>query len=207
MEFVWVVKRYDLFDMSFPHGFVGGEDNPDVRGYLERIRDKGFFVERRHAEQDSTLKQIIPYCIITSPDGVLLLRRRKAQAEARLHNLMSIGVGGHVNPEDADSDVLDAGLARELDEELHIAPGWKSHAVGVINDESTDVGSVHFGIVYRIESESTDITVREDDKMHGEFVSREDLMRIHVEQADRFESWSALILDQAELALDAHVRA
>ena len=201
MEFVWVVKRYDLFDLSFPHGFVGGEENPDVTRYVERIRQKGFFVERRHAEQDSSLKQVIPYCIVTNPDGVMLLRRRSTQAEARLHDKMSIGVGGHINPEDADRDVLDTGLEREIDEELHIPPGWRSHAVGIINDESTDVGSVHFGLVYRIESDSTDVSIREDDKMEGKFVSRDELLAIHSEQAAKFESWSAMILDQADLAL------
>ena len=52
MEFVYVVKRDDLFDLSFPHGFVAARDDGRVAQWSERIRERGFFVERRQAERD-----------------------------------------------------------------------------------------------------------------------------------------------------------
>ena len=50
MEFVWVVRRRDLFPSFTPHGFVplGVEELEDR--YLSVVRERGFFVERREAE-------------------------------------------------------------------------------------------------------------------------------------------------------------
>ena len=66
MEFVYVVKRYDLFDLAFPHGFNQGSDDDSLTIYLDRIRERGFFVVRRFTEQDSGFKQIIPYSIVVA---------------------------------------------------------------------------------------------------------------------------------------------
>ena len=213
MEFVLVVKRYELFDRCFPHGFVAAESSDEVATYLERIRTRGFFLERRRAELDSSFKQIIPYAVVTSPKGVFLLRRFSSQSEARLHDKLSIGVGGHLNPEDGAAsdgtphDVLEAGLARELLEELHVDGPWSAEPVGVINDESNDVGSVHFGIVYRVEVPHGRVVVRESDKMEGRFVARRDLAQIHDAERARFESWSDLILARVDAVLDRPVAA
>jgi len=75
MEFVYVVKRYDLFDRSFPHGFVATPET--VAQWTRRIREKGFYLERRQAELDSSFKQIIPYTLVMHGDEILLLRRRR----------------------------------------------------------------------------------------------------------------------------------
>jgi predicted NUDIX family phosphoesterase len=201
MEFVFVVKRYDLFDLAFPHGFQTAEeaDLPDI---LERARARGFFVERRHAETDSSFKQIIPYCLVTCGDSVFLLRRTKKGGEARLHGLLSVGVGGHINPVDEEvGDVVEAGAERELAEEIVLdAPGTRL-GVGIINDDASAVGSVHFGIVYRIDVETPDVHVRETDQLEGEFVPREKIRDLLTNERDRFETWSALILDRMDEAL------
>src|SRR5262249_26963174 len=152
--------RYDLFDLSFPHGFVACSEAPaDVARWVERIRERGFFVERRAAERDSSMKQIIPYCLVTTGDDLLVLHRLGTQGEKRLHDKLSIGVGGHINPVDTDAsaDVLDAGTQRELLEELRFETGYRREVIGIINDESTSVGSVHFGIVHRVRAESRDV--------------------------------------------------
>ena len=78
MEFVYVVKRQDLFDLHFPQGFLAASAHgEEIARYLERMRKKGFFVERRHAEEDSSLKQVIPYAVMARGSEVLLLRRSK----------------------------------------------------------------------------------------------------------------------------------
>jgi len=196
MEFVYVVKRYDLFERSFPHGFVPLADREaEIRRYLDRIREHGFFVERRRAEDDSQMKQIIPYALVTAGDEVLLLRRLGAQSEARLHEKLSVGVGGHLEPMDGTDDVLRVGLQRELEEELHLPERYSAEPVGVINDESTDVGSVHFGVAYRIDLDSPQAAVRESDKMEGRFVPRAELARLHGDDPGRFESWSSFLVD------------
>jgi predicted NUDIX family phosphoesterase len=196
MEFVYVVKRYDLFDLAFPHGFCRPWE-VDLDLWIDRIRNRGFFVERRHAELDSGMKQIIPYCVILSDDRVFVLRRKEKGGESRLFNLHSIGVGGHINPVDGAADPLLAGLERELDEEVAIEGDWTAEPLGIINDESQAVGSVHFGMVYGIRVNGA-VTVRETDQLEGQWVAAEDLARRVVAQRESFESWSALIIDRIE---------
>jgi len=86
------------------------------------------FVERDDAENDPSLKQIIPYVIIRYGTCVLLMRRLHKQSESRLWDKLSLGIGGHVNPEDG-TDFFDAflsGMERELHEELYIPKEYAS---------------------------------------------------------------------------------
>lgn len=203
MEFVYVVKRYDLFDLSFPHGFVSAAADERVAVWTDRIRAKGFFVERRWAERDSSLKQIIPYTMVVHGTEAYLLRRLDSGGEERLHGKRSIGVGGHINPVDQveHDEVLEAGCRRELDEEVAIESPFTLQTVGVINDESQDVGSVHFGLVNVAHVETTDVAIRETDVLTGEFVSFDTLRKLAVDERGTFETWSALIVDRLDEAL------
>jgi predicted NUDIX family phosphoesterase len=201
MEFVYVVPRARLFPEFYPHGFVpfGGDLE---RGELERtvVRD-GYFVEREHAEQNPALKQVIPYSIVVVGDEVLLLRRLAKGGESRLHDKLSIGVGGHVNPEDSDApqaarDPLGAGTRREIDEELVVRGDYEVERVGIINDDSNSVGAVHVGVVQVVTVTGT-VAIRETDRLEGRMVSMEDLRVLRDQGAD-FETWSALLLDRLE---------
>lgn len=205
MEFVYVVKRQDLFELSFPHGFVArdpADPSDRVALWTRRIRERGFFVERRWAERDSTLKQVIPYTLVTHGDEIFLLRRTARGGEARLHGKLSLGVGGHINPADLDGaqDVLDAGCRRELEEEVVIEAPYALATVGVINDDSSDVGSVHFGLVNVARCETPAVAIRETDVLEGSFVSRRALREMARTQRDSFETWSALIADRLDEA-------
>lgn len=204
MEFVYVVKRYDLFDLSFPHGFVAAADDERVDAWTGRIREKGFFVERRWAEQDSSFKQVIPYVLVTHGDEVLLLQRKDTGGEARLHGKLSIGVGGHINPIDGvdGACVLEEGCRRELEEELTFDTSFALEPRGVINDESGDVGSVHFGLVQVARCETPDVAIRETDQLEGSFVGRAALKELAAKEPERFETWSALIIQHLDKVLD-----
>ncbi|MGQ0553429.1 MAG: hypothetical protein ACT4PU_09435 [Planctomycetota bacterium] len=230
MEFVYVVKRYDLFERSFPHGFVPrgasgagavpagtqASEADAVARWTERIRERGFFLERRHAETDSSFKQIIPYTLVTHGDEVLLLRRLGKGGESRLHGKLSIGVGGHINPVDlgaptsaagkaalssSSADVLDAGCRRELEEEIEIRSPYTLQTVGVINDDASDVGSVHFGLVNVARCETPDVAIRETEVLEGSFVTRKALAELARSEPARFETWSALIIARLDEAL------
>ncbi len=196
MEFVYVIKRFDLFDQGFPHGFRRPWEVP-LDDWIERIGSRGFFVERRHAEKDSTMKQIIPYCVLMRGDDIFVLRRKERGGESRLFNLHSIGVGGHINPVDGAVDPLRAGLERELEEEMEIDGEYSVQPLGVINDESQPVGSVHFGMVFGIRPKGK-VRVRETDQLEGEWVSAEQLSRRVKAERESFESWSALIIDRIQ---------
>jgi predicted NUDIX family phosphoesterase len=206
MEFVYVVKRYDLFDLNFPYGFVTGNgdwDGPSREELLHRISEKGFFIERRHAEEDSSFKQIIPYCVVRKNGAVMALRRLTGGEEARLHNKMSIGVGGHINPIDVpEGEFLDAGCERELDEELAIAGNYTKKVVGFINDDGNPVGSVHFGVVFRVDLDGT-AAVREVDMLEGTMVPAAELKTMAASDDYNFETWSSLIIERLDDVLNA----
>ena len=206
MEFVYVVRRFDLYPHGFPHGLVlpGADAIGDLR---TRIRHHGFFVERRHAETDATLKQVIPYCVVLRGDDVFLTERTARGGESRLHGKRSVGIGGHVNPPDdtcgtvrdptpaGKADVVARALDRELDEELEFSGGRSTRVVGVLNDDSTDVGSVHFGLVAVVRTQA-EVHVRETDVLTGGFTVRSDWSWMLRAERERFETWSAFVLDR-----------
>jgi predicted NUDIX family phosphoesterase len=201
LEFVWVVKREDLFRGRTPHGL----ERLDPAAWQERcalIRERGFFVERRHAERDWTLKQPIPYCVVVRGGEVLRTRRLAKGGERRLHGKLSIGIGGHINPEDAPdaaADLLANGLRREIEEELVVRGGFAVRPLGLLNDDTTEVGAVHVGLVHAVEIEG-DVAIRETDALEGAFVGVEELAASC--RADRagYETWSALVIESGALA-------
>ncbi len=194
MEFIYVTKRYHLFDLEFPHGFEFLDEAELHSKYLDKIEKHGFFAERRFCEQDSGFKQIIPYSVISHGDRVFVLKRFSSQGESRLHNKFSIGVGGHINPVDGVTDFLKAGCLREIEEEVEISEPFTPVPIGVINDESNKVGSVHFGIVHHVRLEKGNIRVKESDMMEGTFVTCRELEKMLNEPDVDFETWSSLII-------------
>lgn len=161
----------------------------DLDHILDIISSKHFFLDRPTAEHSPQYKQIIPYVAICHGDSVYLLERTTKQTESRLHHKLSLGIGGHVNP---DVPTLVGGLQKELDEEVHVEGDYEIHFAGILNDDTTDVGRVHLGAVYVLESESNDVTVRETDKMIGSWVKRSELAALR----ERMETWSQIVYDE-----------
>ncbi len=127
---------------------------PASRQWLEALSVCPYnWTGRAQAENDETNKQIIPYLIVQH-DGLLACYTR-AGNEKRLKGLKSIGIGGHIEKLDAAgssllSDIIQNGAARELEEEFGISntmhPGLEF--LGIINEEYTQVGKVHLGLVF-----------------------------------------------------------
>jgi len=103
------------------------------------------FEPRGQMEHDPSWKQIIPYLVLRDGRDYYLMRRTRAGADRRLHDRYSIGVGGHINPGDGG---LLGGLRREWQEELEADFEPEFRLVGLLNDDATDVGSVHLGVVF-----------------------------------------------------------
>jgi predicted NUDIX family phosphoesterase len=154
---------------------------------LELIADRHTFIDRDLAERSPEWRQIIPYVVIRHGDETFALTRTTKQTEARLHRKLSLGVGGHVNP----GHSLLEGLQKELDEEVHIGTDYAMEFVGIINDDSTDVGRVHLGVVYVLRSSDRNVRVKETEKMTGEWLPRRDLAPLR----DAMESWSQIVYD------------
>jgi predicted NUDIX family phosphoesterase len=172
----------------------------DVDGYLEAILDpaNNFFMDRGKAEDDPSFKQIIPYALFHHNGKYLHYTRGKSGGESRLHAQGSVGVGGHINPVDERADPLGkatylAGVEREIDEELNITGGHQNRIVGLLNDDSNDVGKVHLGVVHIFDLESEDVTSAEDALANLAFQSSDDLKgKLH----GSLETWSRFCIDE-----------
>ena len=160
----------------------------DVARYLTLIEQHGTYRRRGDCETDPTWKQVIPYLVVRDRGTLFLMKRTRAGSDERLHERWSIGVGGHVNPEDGG---VEGGIAREWAEELVADWAPEPTLVGLLNDDSDPVGAVHVGLVYRVEAKGRPVAVRETHKLEGTFVSPIDCLRVY----DRMETWSSLVYD------------
>jgi len=160
----------------------------DAAALTGLIDGAGRFAPRPAMERDPSWKQVIPYLVLRDGSRYFLMRRSTAGVDARLHDRYSIGVGGHVNPGDVD---VEGGLRREWREELVASWEPEFRLVGLLNDDSNEVGRVHVGVVFTAEAAGRPVAVRETDKLSGTFVSPAEVAEV----ADRLETWSALVFD------------
>jgi len=166
------------------------------------IEGAGRFAPRPAMEQDPAWKQVIPYLVLRDGSRYFLMRRSTAGADARLHDRYSIGVGGHLNPGDGG---VEGGLRREWREELRASWEPDFRLVGLLNDDSNEVGRVHLGVVFTAEAAGRPVSVRETDKLTGGFAEPGAVAGV----AERLETWSALVfghLDALERARPMAVR-
>jgi predicted NUDIX family phosphoesterase len=159
------------------------------------IRREGTYRSRAAMEADPAWKQVIPYPVLRDGDDWYLMRRTKAGGDARLHDRFSIGVGGHVNPEDGalDGDLTTA-LRREWHEELVVDFVPEFRFVGLLNDDTTPVGQVHLGLVYEGDAAGRPVAIRETDKLSGGFVASAAVAEV----SDRLETWSRIAFEWLE---------
>jgi predicted NUDIX family phosphoesterase len=186
-ELVLAVPRAAVMDDP---GWLGVRTD-GLDGFADLVAREGRFVPRPAAELDRSQKQVIPYLVLRDGDRWFLMRRTQAGADARLHDRFSIGVGGHMNPGDGD---LVGGLRREWREELRADFTPDFRLVGLLNDDTTEVGSVHLGAVYVADAAGRPVEIREIHKLSGAFAGRADVAAV----LDRMETWSALVFDHLE---------
>ena len=119
------VERSSLSTFSLPErGFMA---DPDARLYAA-LGAHVAFAPRGPLEDDPSRKQLIPYIVLGDAGRVFVTRRTRAQTEARLHDKMSFGIGGHLETIDGDAaDLIHAGAVRELLEELALPEDLASH--------------------------------------------------------------------------------
>jgi predicted NUDIX family phosphoesterase len=161
---------------------------PDFEALVARA---GEFRPRGLMERDRSWKQVIPYLVLRDGPRYFLMRRTKGGGDARLHDLWTIGVGGHLNPGDGD---LAGGLRREWSEEVDARFEPEFALIGLINDDDTDVGSVHVGAVFVADARGREVRIRETEKLSGAFADRAEVAEV----VDRMESWSALVFEHLE---------
>ena len=170
------------------------KENSEV---LKRIVQNGLFRKRSELEEDPSFKQVIPYAVISNNESFCLFKRRSGQTEKRLHNKLSLGVGGHMNPgnsRESDDQYLINELKRELFEEVRLLNGCAIEDIefiGFINDDTIPVGRVHIGLLYNIHVSSKNVVINETDKMTADWVDKPDLAEFY----EGMETWTKIIFD------------
>ena len=170
----------------------------DVDKYLPLVTASKqlLYLNRSEAEQDKRYKQLIPYVLLICNGKILRYRRGKGGQETRLHGLYSVGIGGHISDEDSSlfSNVgYREGMQREIKEEVDVEEVNES-TVAVINDDSTEVGEVHFGVVHVMHVANEDVVGHRSGIVAPEFVP----VLEAVKNASGYESWSRLCLENLE---------
>ncbi len=186
-EQILVVKREHLFANNDAwHGLK----EVDFEHYLNIINDKKEFLPRSIMETDPIYKQIIPYLVYTHNDHYFLMQRRSDSSESRLRNKMTLGIGGHIRQEDMQENTLFAWALREFHEEVDYAGTLNVKPLGILNDDSDDVGKVHIGFVLLLEGDSSNIAIKSELKS-GTLVPLSEC----VVQKEGMESWSSFVVD------------
>ncbi len=193
-EQVLVIPTGRLHDAGLFQGLSRQVDH-----YLPKVLDANylFFLPRAEAETDPDYKQIIPYVVFRWKNRIFQYQRGGKGNEARLRSLRSIGVGGHINPED-EGNLLDPyrqGMLREVEEEVHLQSNYREDCLGLINDDSTAVGQVHLGIVHVFDLEEPRVECREEGLINTGFVSLQELRQ----EKEQFETWSQFLLAEGVL--------
>jgi predicted NUDIX family phosphoesterase len=198
-ENVLVVRRALFDELGSFHGL-----NFEPEKYLSALLSRGnnFFLPRAQAENDPTHKQIIPYALIVHGDSVLHYVRGKKAGEQRLVSKGSIGIGGHMNDTDEslfawDENAYHTGVAREVNEELKIDSAYENRVVALLNDDTTEVGRVHLGIVHVFRLAEPKVQKRESMITNVSFLSRDEL----ISRRDSLETWSQICVDSLDRLL------
>ena len=198
-ENVLVVRR-SLFDQL--GSFQGLNFEPQK--YLDAFLSRGnnFFLPRPEAEINPAYKQIIPYALIAFENKVAYYVRGKRAGEQRLVAKGSIGIGGHMNETDESLFALDeaayrAGVEREVNEEIKIDSPFEDRIVALLNDDTTEVGCVHLGIVHVFKLAEPKIEKREAMITGLTFLRKEELLA----RRETMETWSQIRVESLERLL------
>ena len=82
-------------------------------------------------------------------------------------------------------------MRRELAEEVTLDTPYEQRCVGLINDDLTEVGKVHLGVVHLFDVARPLVTPRETEIMDAGFRPLDELLT----RLDRMESWSRICLE------------
>ncbi|KKS04957.1 MAG: Deoxycytidine triphosphate deaminase [Candidatus Curtissbacteria bacterium GW2011_GWA2_41_24] len=195
-----VVKRSDLFFENVWHGL----ETQNLQKYLTIIVKKHRFLPRSEVESDPNWQQIIPYLIFENQGKIFLMRRKSSHTDRRLSNLYSIGIGGHIDKEDIikstksmkstrgtkGNELIFNWAKREFEEEIKYDGQYIANFLGLLNDDSNDVGRVHIGLVVKLTGDSPKITVRDEHKS-GKLVGLEEAGKNY----KKMETWSQIVYD------------
>lgn len=168
-------------------GFLPGNDS-----LWTQFAAEGMFLNRHTVEDDTRYKQLIVYLVLRYKEEIFIYQRMRATGEKRLLNKYSFGLGGHINPVRSLNfrRLIASNLTRELKEEVSFPGPYSYCFLGLLNDEETEVGKYHFGLVFLVSCLTPLITVREKNKIQGKLIPVSRLF----EYRGNLENWSSILL-------------
>lgn len=167
----------------------------NIAPYLETLFDPEHvsYRPRHEVEEDPSFKQLIPYCIFRHEGKVFYYTRGSKSGETRLHAKRSVGIGGHISAEDqtSGSNVYHVAMQREIEEEVYLETSFTENCVALINDDETEVGKVHLGIVHIFDLDAAKVRPREKSIVLTGF---EEPIKL-AQSRDEFETWSQICFE------------
>jgi predicted NUDIX family phosphoesterase len=196
-----VAERNSAVVLVFPRKIL--ESIGEFQGYsleIDKYLDvvlqpqNHFLISGEVAEKSPEFKQIISYVVLRFGPQVFTYLRGTGSHETRLIGRRSVGLGGHIETDVAspmgDRRSYRLAVQREIDEEVAINTPYVDKIVAVINDDSDDVGRVHFGILHIYTLAEPKVYARGQEIADGSFIELEELKTALHE----FESWSQIAL-------------
>lgn len=157
-EYIAVVPR----DILFANTYWQGIKRENTAHLLTLMTKHMEFHARPTMENDPRYKQIIPYVIFKHHDRFFLMQRTAHASEQRLQSNYTLGIGGHMRANDLQGTDVFGWAQREFHEEVDYQGQSTISTLGILNDDSNDVGKVHLGIVLLINAQSDAIRVRSE---------------------------------------------
>lgn len=193
---ILVVDRATLFADSYFQGFCDAA----AMDYRRIIDDNYFYLRRGDVEPNPAYKQPIPYVIIAQKESRLIFAYQRSStssySEKRLRGKWSWGIGGHVDKDESlTGDPILAALHREINEEIDLVHYDEPILLGYINDDQTEVGQVHFGLLFLAFTEARKIKPKDKEMSWGGFMSYDQLAEICSLSEGNVESWSEIALE------------
>ena len=189
---VLVVPRDVVSDLK---GFVPWRAiDPDT---MDKISASCDWSPRPSAEQSSDLVQLISCAVVRDNNGNYSISRRIGATRKDLHWKLTLLYGGHVERVEHGlelTDLLQANMLRELQEEISVSEVDEIGIVGTVNDLTNLASSRHIAIVFEV-SISSEVSIQAGEefslqsKYCGEFMDSAELALLE----RRFDPWSRLL--------------
>lgn len=156
----------------------------------QKYDNLGRYVFRYEAEGEPSMQQIIPYFMVFNEDESKVFVAKRIDGDHRLVDKMSLGFGGHIDECDGYNQCVLKSLTREMWEELDIEPLTRATYMGTIRDITSSTND-HFGLVFYVKALEGSVSIKEVDKLVGEWMTFEELFNNY----SKFENWSKYIID------------
>ncbi|MEM4282662.1 MAG: hypothetical protein QW559_00115 [Candidatus Woesearchaeota archaeon] len=207
-KLIMVVEREQLFGKNGEMWFEGFKPHYET-DYISIILQKHKYFPRSTAETDPSYKQPIAYLLVVNPvqRSVFVYKRASkdsAYSEKRLQGKWSWGIGGHIEKCDKieGGNPITSSILREVEEEIvfegvekSLAKFTKPDVLGYINYDSNDVGKVHFGILYILETNCSTIRPKGNEIEMGCLKPIEGLQHLLSSPDVCVEEWSRIALE------------